>query len=105
MAQALSWALPHTDCGMSGYSPRTGFIDGRPPSRSGLSSCDSTRFDILIHAEQIARIVLRFDRSEPRVIVTVCRLETPFGLIIHHEVHVSATKVERMNGFPIRTSP
>ena len=81
-------------------------IDGPHPTLgSGLSWCDSTRFDILIHAEQVFRIVLRFDRSEPRVIVTVCRLETPFSLIIHHEIHVSAAKVERMNGFPIRTSP
>src|SRR5262245_57404597 len=71
----------------------------------GLRPCDPTRFDILIHAEQVFRIVLCFNRSEPRVIFTVCRLETPFSLIIHHEIHVSAAKVERMNGFPIRTSP
>jgi hypothetical protein len=63
------------------------------------------RRDVLVHAEEVSRIVLRLHGRETFVVVAVGRLNAPLGLVVHHEVDVSPFEVERVNSLPILASP
>src|ERR1017187_4041043 len=60
--------------------------------------------DVLIHAEEIGGIVLRFDRRQSIVIPTVRRPNSVLALF-HHEVQISATRAERVQGVIIASGP
>src|SRR5215472_7021124 len=47
------------------------------------------RLDILVHTEEIRRIVFLLDPRQLLVILPVLRLDTPLALF-HHEIHVRA---------------
>src|SRR5205823_6968215 len=57
-------------------------------TKSGSAFC-SARFDVLIHAKQIRRIVFRFDLGETFEIVAVSRFHAILAFF-HHAIHVGA---------------
>src|SRR6266446_9883952 len=66
------------------------------PQSSALWHCEmtilfSTRLNILIHSEEIIRIVFGFDRNQPLVIIAVGFLHPFFAFVSHQKVHVRPT--------------
>src|SRR5262245_35045405 len=61
------------------------------PVRTHARSSDGGGYwaKILIHAEQIRRIVLGLDRDQPIIVVTIRGLHA-FLALLHHEVDVGA---------------
>ena len=60
--------------------------------------------DVLIHPEQVRRVVLVLDSDEPLVVVTVSCLD-PFLSLVHHEVHVGSASRVGMQRIPIILCP
>src|SRR5436309_7764787 len=58
-----------------------------------LLSCG--RLDVLVHVEEIARVVLGLDLGESRVVLAVRGLD-PVLALLHHHVHVRAARRERI---------
>src|SRR5438876_9550078 len=54
------------------------------------------RFQVLIHAEKIIRIVFAFNRDQPLVITAVSFCLALFSFISHQEAYVCATSRVRM---------
>jgi hypothetical protein len=63
------------------------------------------RPDILIHAKEVIRIVLRFQLGQSFVIATVRCANAIFALAFHHEVHVCAAGSLRMERLPVILRP
>jgi hypothetical protein len=59
----------------------------RSPTASGQ------RADVLVHPEQVARIVFLLQLAETFVIVAVGRLDACLAFVVHHEVRVFAATV------------
>src|SRR5439155_18627866 len=49
------------------------------------------RFDILIYAEEIARVIFIFDREQPLILVSVSFLHAIFSFISHQKVYIRST--------------
>src|SRR5437764_12155745 len=62
------------------------------------------RPDVLINAEDVFGVVLRFDRRQPLLIPAVGG-PNPVLAFFHHEVHISAAGPERMQRIVILTGP
>src|SRR5436309_63043 len=52
---------------------------------------DLSRLDVLVHVEEVAGVVLGFDLREPVVVRAVARAH-PVGALLHHHVHVAASR-------------
>src|SRR3954453_19074114 len=61
--------------------------------------------DVLVHAEQIIRVVLLLYRDQPIVVCAVARFDTGLALIVRHEVHVSAAEIVGVYAFPVGLRP
>jgi hypothetical protein len=72
-------------------------IAGSDDPPEDCARCLSGRSNVMVHPEQVARVVLLLQRGEAFVIAAVGRLEARLALIVHHEVRVGATEIERMD--------
>src|SRR5215471_1353233 len=64
-----------------------------------------SRLDVLIHAEQVARVVLRLHEGQALEVLTVTRLQPALRFVIHHEIDVRPAEIVRMHGLPVCTAP
>src|SRR6266496_3183020 len=65
---------------------------------------DLGRLDVLVDVEQVAGVVLCFDLREPVVVRAVGRAD-PIVALLHHHVHVAASRRMRMERLPVRHAP
>src|SRR6187399_3023852 len=80
-------------------------VDSVPdPQGRGPSDSDRCGSDVLIHSEQVRRIVFRLDPGQAVVVVSERRLHALLPLV-HHEVHVRATGRIRVQGIEIALAP
>src|SRR5439155_4731969 len=61
--------------------------------------------DVLVHAEQVGRIVFLLERGEAIVVVAIGRLYAGVAFVVHHEVDVAAARIEAMQRLPIGFGP
>src|SRR5690606_42012693 len=64
----------------------------------------SRRGDVLVDAEQVARVVVRLDRGQARVVVAVAGPD-PFVALVHHHVHVRSAGRVRMQRLVVVDGP
>ena len=88
---------PWRRCGCPpGPCPRR---DPRAGQRDG-----AVRLDVLVHAEEVVRVVGGLDRGQPLVVAAVGGLH-PLLALVHHEVHVAAARRVRVLGLPVVDAP
>src|SRR5262245_28856626 len=58
-----------------------------PPSSQQCSAHPSLRSDILVHSENVSRIIFRLDLGEPCKVSAVCPRKT-LGFVFREEVHI-----------------
>src|SRR6266498_5612130 len=74
-------------------------------AQSGSILGVAVRWDILIHAEEIAWIVLGLQLHQLFVIALIRSADTVFTLALHHEVHVRSACAVWMQRFPVVSGP
>src|SRR5260370_6518956 len=62
------------------------------------------RLDVLVHVEQIARIVLRFHFLQPRIVAAITG-RNPLLALVHQEVHIGTSRRQRMKRRPVVPDP
>src|SRR2546421_5071583 len=83
-------------------NPPTRDILGAP--RTAPPRDDLSRLDVLVHVEEVAGVVFAFDLREP-VVVRAVRRADPIVALLHHHVHVAASRRIRMERLPVRHAP
>src|SRR6187402_383598 len=63
------------------------------------------RSDVLVHPEEIGRIVRLLRGSEAGVVVAIRRSKPGVALIIHHEIRVRPAQIEGMHRLPVGLGP
>src|SRR5437868_7990622 len=82
-------------------SPTSNFLTTRSLGTSLLSA---RRLDVLVHVEEVVRVVRRLDLGEPLVVLAVARLHAILALL-HHHVHVGAARRERVERVVVAARP
>ena len=77
-----------------------GEADSLEPPGRGLA-----RLNVLIHAEEIIRIIFLFDFGEPVVIAAVGFLHAFFAFVAHEEIYICSACRKRMHGIVIALGP
>src|SRR5690606_35750934 len=77
-----------------------GFSIRRTPARSL-----DRRPDVLIHPEQVGRIVFLLEHGKASVVFAIGRPHTRLALVVHHEIGISSAGVEAMQRLPIVSGP
>src|SRR5262249_10462403 len=62
-------------------------------------------FDVLVHPEHVVGIILALHCNKALEIGAVGRLNACVAFVAHHEVDVTATHREWIDGLPVRTAP
>ena len=61
--------------------------------------------DVLVHMEQVRRIIFLLQAREPVVVAAIGGLDPRLALVVHHEVRIGAGQIERMDRRPIVLRP
>ena len=74
-------------------------------SRSVRAPLQLARLNILVHAEEIVRIVFLLNRGKPLIIVAVGFFHAVFAFIAHQKIYVRAAGGIWMNGIVVTLRP